>query len=145
MFYSQSKNAFYSNDINGDNMPSDVVKISIEQHQALISGQSQGKKIAGDAYGNPILIDAPPPPPEYQTQFDSLGFMDLFTDDEELAIVGATMQNVQIKRWYDKMLAANFVSLEDDRTIAGLDALVSAGLITPSRKAEILTPQLVQS
>lgn len=60
MFYSKSTGGFYSTDIHGDNMPSDVVEITDEQHQALLDGQSQGKLISADKKGNPILIDPPP-------------------------------------------------------------------------------------
>ena len=45
-------------------MPSDVVEITNEQHQALLDGQSQGKLISADKKGNPILIDPPAPTAE---------------------------------------------------------------------------------
>ena len=48
------------------------------------------------------------------------------------------MENATVKLWYDKMLAASFITLDDPRTEAGLNALVSAGLLTAARKAEIV-------
>lgn len=38
----------------------------------------------------------------------------------------------------DRMLAASFITLADPRTEAGLDALVSAGLLTAARKTAIV-------
>lgn len=64
MFYSKSTGGFYSTEIHGDNIPSDAVEITNEQHQALIDGQSQGKMIQADANGRPALVDPPPPTTE---------------------------------------------------------------------------------
>ena len=77
----------------------------------------------------------PPPPPK---QFTSLEYLDLFTESEQLAVVSATMAVPQVKLWYDKMLAAGYVTAADPRTEGGLAALVGAGLLTEARKAEIL-------
>ena len=89
------------------------------------------------AEGNtPLPADpATPPPPK---QFTSLEYLDLFTESEQLAVVSATMAVPQVKLWYDRMLAASFVSLSDPRTSAGLQALVSAGLLTQVRRAAIV-------
>lgn len=85
-----------------------------------------------------ILTATPAPPP--QTQFSSLAFLDRFTQAEQLSVVQATMISAEVKLWYDRLLAADFVDLEDPRTEAGVDALIMAGLLDPSRKLEILTP-----
>lgn len=79
----------------------------------------------------------PEPAPPVPIKFSSLDFLDLFTESEQLAVASAAMTNVQAKLWYDRTLAAEFVTLEDPRTEAGLDALVVMGLITATRKAEI--------
>ena len=81
---------------------------------------------------------ADPLPPAPPKQFTSLEFLDLFTEAEQLAIVAATNASAQVKLWYDRMLAANFITLADPRTEAGLTALVQAGLLTAERKAEIV-------
>ena len=70
--------------------------------------------------------------------FSSLEFLDLFTEPEQLAIVGASMQSATIKLWYDRTLAASFVTIEDPRVTAGLAALVAAELITEARRDEIV-------
>lgn len=60
MFYSKSTGGFYATAIHGDNIPTDVVEITVEEHQALIEGQSQGKRIVPDADGVPVLQEPPP-------------------------------------------------------------------------------------
>ena len=61
MFYSKQTGGFYDTAIHGDNIPTDVVEITSEQHQALLEGQSQGKIISADKNGKPVLQDPPPP------------------------------------------------------------------------------------
>ena len=89
------------------------------------------------AEGNtPLPADPlPPPPPK---QFTSLEYLDLFTESEQLAVVSATMAVPQVKLWYDKMLAAGYITSADPRTEGGLSALVGAGLLTEPRMVEIL-------
>lgn len=82
---------------------------------------------------------APPAPkPPRHPRFTSLEVLDLFTEGEQLAIVEATLTEPAVKLWYDRLLAASFVSYEDPRTEGGLEALVTAGLLTPERKSEIV-------
>ena len=64
MFYSKTTGGFYDTAIHGDNIPVDAVEITVEEHQALIDGQSQGKLIQADANGRPVLADPPPPTAE---------------------------------------------------------------------------------
>jgi hypothetical protein len=81
---------------------------------------------------------APPPLPPPAPSWPSLDFMELFTDAEQLAIVTATLANPAVKLWYDKAMAAGTVRADDPRTVAGMAALVTAGLLTEQRKTEIL-------
>ena len=78
---------------------------------------------------------APEMPPK---QFSSLEFFDLFTPAEQLAIATAAMQSAQVKLWYDRLLAAMFITLADPRTEGGLTALVAMGLLTATRRDEII-------
>ena len=64
MFYSQSTGGFYDPAIHGVNMPADAAQITREEHSALLAGQSEGRIIAADADGRPVLVDPPPPTPE---------------------------------------------------------------------------------
>lgn len=83
-------------------------------------------------------VVAKPPEPIVYPQFTPLELLDLFTESEQLGVVGATMVEPAVKLWYDRLIAATFVTYEDPRTEAGLQALVDAELITPSRKAAIV-------
>lgn len=64
MKYSQSTKGFYDPAIHGDNIPADAVEITVEQHAALIAGESEGKRIVADADGFPVLQDPAPPTQE---------------------------------------------------------------------------------
>jgi hypothetical protein len=64
MFYSAQTAGFYDPAIHGDNIPTDAVQITAEQHAELIAGQSAGQIIAPDADGRPVLVDPPAPTPE---------------------------------------------------------------------------------
>lgn len=79
--------------------------------------------------------------PGVKTQFTSLEFLDRFTEAEQLSVVGATMSSPAIKLWYDRLLAASFIDLQDIRTEAGIDALIDAELIAPGRKAALMLPE----
>ena len=79
----------------------------------------------------------PNPAPRF-LQFASLQFLELFTEAEQLAVVEATLVSAPVKLWYDKLLAADFVTRADPRTEQGLDTLVTAGLLTEQRRDEIL-------
>ena len=80
--------------------------------------------------------------PAQQTRFSSLEFLERFTETEQLAVVSATLGSAQVKLWYDKLLAAEYVDLNDPRTEGGIDALIAAGLITADRKAALMTPEV---
>ena len=79
----------------------------------------------------------PEPAAPVALNLSSLAFLDLFTEQEQIAVASAAMTNVHAKLWYDRTLAAEFITLDDPRTEAGLDALVAMGLITEPRKTEI--------
>lgn len=57
MFYSPSARGFYLREIHGDNIPEDCLEISLEEHAALLDGQSKGKEIVPDETGKPVLAD----------------------------------------------------------------------------------------
>lgn len=65
MFYSKSEHGFFADDVHGDNMPSDCLEITLEEHRRLINGQSEGKQIVSNENGYPVLIDFVPAPLTY--------------------------------------------------------------------------------
>jgi hypothetical protein len=90
------------------------------------------------AFVPPDVVPEPVPP---QRQFSFLEFMDLFTADEQLVLVEASMTLPAIKLWYDKALGAQFIDLDDPRTEPGLQKLVDENLISPQRKASVMAGQ----
>lgn len=71
-----------------------------------------------------------------------LDFLDLFTEAEQLSVAQAAMASALVKLWYDRTLAATYITREDPRVEAGLQALVDAGLLTEQRKAAVLAAML---
>lgn len=61
MLFSKATGGFYLQGIHGDNIPSDAVEITKEQHAALMAAQSAGKLIKADGNGFPVAVDPPPP------------------------------------------------------------------------------------
>lgn len=76
-----------------------------------------------------------------KTTFTSLEFLDRFTESEQLAVVTASMASPALKLWYDRLLAASFVDLEDPRTEAGIDALIAAELLNAERKTALMATE----
>lgn len=68
MFYAQSTGGFYDAAVHGGNIPADAVEITRDEHAALLSAQSAGKRIEADANGYPVAVDPPPPPPPIPTR-----------------------------------------------------------------------------
>ena len=105
-----------------------------EQHGRDLYARS----VAGEFGSIAAYVATPIMPPIAST---SLQFMDRFTESEQLAIVTATMTIPQVKLWYDRMLCAEEIVYKDARTLAGLQALVAAGLITQARMDVVLPPE----
>lgn len=81
---------------------------------------------------------APEPEPQYP-RFYGNAKLDLFTQSEQLAVVTTTMTDPMVKLMYDRLLGAAYLTYEDPETEQGLSLLVSKGLLTDERKAEIVT------
>ena len=79
------------------------------------------------------------PTPEPRRQGSWREFRALFTYDEQKALAGAAMQNVDVKLWYDDAVAADFIDLDSPSVVAGFDVMVAARLVTAKRRDEILS------
>lgn len=85
--------------------------------------------------------NSPKPLAEVQKVYPQLApleFLDLFTQEEMGAVKTASQQHMGLAIWYDKTLAARYITLEDPMTLAGLDAITDAGLITQERHDQIV-------
>lgn len=90
----------------------------------------------------PPLNVAPPTVAETPTIVDAIGFLDLFTMQEELAIRQARAAgDLVVESFMDRLDKAQRIHLDDPRVIAGVDYLVTATLITAERRDEILAGQ----
>lgn len=59
IYFSREKNGFFEAEIHKGNMPEDVVAVSHEEYERLLSGQAEGKQILADGSGFPILVEPP--------------------------------------------------------------------------------------
>lgn len=124
------------------------IEISDAEFQWALEGMLEGKEVK--IVDGAITLVTPPEPEDIEEPEGSvivedpylrltpLELLDLFTEDEQLAVVSATMQDAAVKLWYDRLIAATFVTYEDPRTENGLQALVEAQLLTQERKDEIV-------
>lgn len=87
-----------------------------------------------------VLIGTPPAPAPRYT-LTRLEFRSRFQHEEKVAIYTAAESSIQIRIWLDDMNAAAEIRLDDPRTVAGVQALETLGLIGAGRAAEILTPE----
>jgi hypothetical protein len=62
-----------------------------------------------------------------------------FTPQEYLGIINAAKIDSSVQAWYDLFQAASRVDLEDERTVSGINSLVSKELLTQERSYEILS------
>lgn len=86
LYYSKSTGGFYSSLIHNTNIPEDVVEITKEEHEALLMGQSDGKRIITNDEGKPVLADPIPPTQEqiikqYEKNIQSL--LDTFAKERD--------------------------------------------------------------
>ena len=61
------------------------------------------------------------------------------TDAEYVGIISAAKTDVEVEAWLSKFNMASQINLEDPRTFAGIDLLVTKNLLTQARATEILT------
>ena len=80
----------------------------------------------------------PEPPSLQYPRFTGNAKLDLFTKSEQLEVVTATITDPIVKLMYDRLLGAAYLTYEDPETEQGLSLLVSKGLLTEERKAEIV-------
>lgn len=114
------------------------VQFTARGNDSEAHGRALFARASAGEFGPIAAFVAPPVlPPSTAT---SLQFMDRFTEDEQLAIVTATLASPVIKLWYDKLIAATEIIYADARLLAGMNALVAAGLITQERMDVILPP-----
>lgn len=81
-------------------------------------------------------------PPEPQTKMSRLDFYSRFTFDELVAVEAAAVTNPAVRVLQNQINTAEFIDINDQRTILGVMYLNSVGLLTVDRANEILTPDI---
>lgn len=113
--------------------------IALMFHPDMVWVEADASVNAGDLYQDGVFTRPSPPEPEPAPErtYSPLEFLDLFTEDEQLAATVQKQTNPHISLWFDRLIAAGFVRKSDPRVPAGLDAMVTVEVITPQRKEEI--------
>ena len=131
MFYSKTTCGFYDTATHGDNIPSDAVEITAEEHATLMQGQSEGKRIVADDEGRPVLADPPPPTQaeivaQYESALDAhidsvahqYRYQDRFSFATRAGYVGPYQSEaIAFAQWMDSCNVQAFALLES--VIAG--------------------------
>jgi len=84
-----------------------------------------------------IAPPEPEPTPVSIRTLTKLEYMDRFTDAELAGIYTAAKSVVHVEIWLEKFKLATEVNLDDPRTLFGLQAMESAGLLAAGRAFEI--------
>jgi len=74
-------------------------------------------------------------PPQRVTRAE---FLARFTDAEVQGVIAAAQANAALGAWWERFKLVGYVSLADSDTIAGVNALGIAGLLTTARVDEVL-------
>lgn len=82
--------------------------------------------------------DPAPVPSVPSTVISSLVFISRFSPAEEQAIMTASQTSWAITLWITQMSAAGTIDVANTMVLAGMAALVTAGLITSERSTQIL-------
>jgi hypothetical protein len=102
----------------------------------IIEVDSMDNSILSKRYANGTFISVEKPPIRIYTV---LQFRSKFTTEEKVAIYTAANSNVLVKIWLDDLASADFVDLDDPATIAAVNSLATAGLISSTRATEVLS------
>lgn len=142
MRYALIKNGFVENVIVAD--PSFAATIEGYSHVEALDEPGE-QKVAGPGWAYNAVTGEFTAPPDMGTDpgqrtISVLAFRSRFTAAEKIAIYTAAKTDVEIQIWLDDLAAAqnSEVSLEDPRTIEGVQSLEAAGLLAEGRAAEIL-------
>lgn len=129
IYFAKSTGGFYSREIHGDNIPSDAVEISTEDHAALLEAQSSGKVILAGNDGKPVAVDPPAPTPA-QIQANKVAVVQKHMDDaaralnyddiatactyaDEPAVTKFQTEGLAFRAWRSEVWATCYVILDE--------------------------------
>jgi len=114
-----------------------------EHTAAVIQTQEAGAVLVSEVDTPDLWAELPAdcaafvPPPESRTM-DKRDFLALFTSDEKSALLQAAQASLDVAAWKWEFDAASFIDKDDPVLVQGIDALVQAGVLTASRRDEVL-------
>lgn len=85
------------------------------------------------------VFSPPPPPPTLPNIISKVAMRFRFTDAEYVAVLNAAKTDTEVQMWYDTFNMVSSFDLKNQRTIDGINNLVSKDLLTQARADEILT------
>lgn len=72
------------------------------------------------------------------TRYTGKAKFDLFTPEEQRAIAGAAMTDVDVKLFYDRFTIADYITYDDPEMVLGLEFMEQRGFLTPERHAAVI-------
>jgi hypothetical protein len=95
--------------------------------------------------GKHVLIGLEPQPViSLDPVITKVAFRFRLTDAEYTSILEAADTDYAVKAWVETFNMVSQVNLSDERTVAGLNVLVSKGLLTQERATEILSTTVLE-
>ena len=147
-FHSFDANGYYTgsahapiNPVTGQEASPNLEVATIEPPPEHDPATERARRVSGAwvVEAIPLPEKEPAPEPTHQCpRFFGNEKLDLFTPDEQLAVVTATMTDPVVKLMYDRLLGSAYLTYEDAETEQGLQLLVDKGLLTAARKVEIV-------
>ena len=89
-----------------------------------------------------VLSPAPPPVPQYGPNMSVLVFRDRFTLAEKTSIYSIADTDPVMRVIIDDLNSAEYVSVDDQQTIDGVDYMISVDAVDASRRETILAPAI---
>lgn len=124
MLYSKSTGGFYDTAIHGDNIPADAVEITREHYEALLAGQSQGKRIVADENGYPVLQD---PPPLTLDEAKAAKLTEINAAcDAEIEAITVSYPGTEVMTWDKQEREARALALDATADTPLIDSIASA-------------------
>lgn len=72
------------------------------------------------------------------TRYTGKAKFDLFTTEEQRAIAGAAMTDLDVKLFYDRFTIADYITYDDPEMVLGLEFMEQRGFLTRERHAAVI-------
>jgi hypothetical protein len=93
--------------------------------------------------GRHRLVGIEPPILPDKSEITKLAMITRFLESEYAGILSASKFDMEVQAWLDRFYASTKIDLKDERTVNGINMMVSKGLLVPARATEILTAPVV--